>query len=293
MLLSMTGFGRSELKRDGISVSVEIKSLNSRFLEVIPKIPKILQSREFEIRELVRQRILRGKVTISIDVVIEPMYQMPVKVNFDVLTNLLKVLREVKKKAKIKGDIKLEHLLMFREVFETNQVNEISDEQWEVVRTAIDEAIDKLISSRQREGTEILKDVESRINLISNNLEKILTLSEQSLKAKQSLLKQKIEEVFKDVEFDKNRLESELVWLANKLDVTEECVRLKSHIKFFLDTLKSDDIAVGRRLNFLLQEMLREATTIGAKTEDAEITYLVIAIKEEIEKIREQLQNVE
>lgn len=293
MLLSMTGFGRSELKRDGISVSVEIKSLNSRFLEVIPKIPKILQSREFEIRELVRQRILRGKVTISIDVAIEPMYQMPVKVNFDVLTNLLKVLREVKKKAKIKGDIKLEHLLMFREVFETNQVNEISDEQWEVVRTAIDEAIDKLISSRQREGTEILKDVESRINLISNNLEKILTLSEQSLKAKQSLLKQKIEEVFKDVEFDKNRLESELVWLANKLDVTEECVRLKSHIKFFLDTLKSDDIAVGRRLNFLLQEMLREATTIGAKTEDAEITYLVIAIKEEIEKIREQLQNVE
>ncbi|MCX7761811.1 MAG: YicC/YloC family endoribonuclease [Candidatus Kryptonium sp.] len=293
MLLSMTGFGRSELKRDGISVSVEIKSLNSRFLEVIPKIPKILQSREFEIRELVRQRILRGKVTISIDVAIEPMYQMPVKVNFDVLTNLLKVLREVKKKAKIKGDIKLEHLLMFREVFETNQVNEISDEQWEVVRTAIDEAIDKLISSRQREGIEILKDVESRINLISNNLEKILTLSEQSLKAKQSLLKQKIEEVFKDVEFDKNRLESELVWLANKLDVTEECVRLKSHIKFFLDTLKSDDIAVGRRLNFLLQEMLREATTIGAKTEDAEITYLVIAIKEEIEKIREQLQNVE
>ncbi|MCS7229981.1 MAG: YicC family protein [Candidatus Kryptonium sp.] len=289
----MTGFGRSELKRDGISVSVEIKSLNSRFLEVIPKIPKILQSREFEIRELVRQRILRGKVTISIDVAIEPMYQMPVKVNFDVLTNLLKVLREVKKKAKIKGDIKLEHLLMFREVFETNQVNEISDEQWEVVRTAIDEAIDKLISSRQREGIEILKDVESRINLISNNLEKILTLSEQSLKAKQSLLKQKIEEVFKDVEFDKNRLESELVWLANKLDVTEECVRLKSHIKFFLDTLKSDDIAVGRRLNFLLQEMLREATTIGAKTEDAEITYLVIAIKEEIEKIREQLQNVE
>ncbi|MEN3038857.1 MAG: YicC/YloC family endoribonuclease [Candidatus Kryptonium sp.] len=293
MLFSMTGFGRSELKRDGISVSVEIKSLNSRFLEVIPKIPRVLQSREFEIRELIRQKISRGKITISIDVEIDQMYQMPVKVNFDVLSNLLKVLREVKKKAKIKGDIKLEHLLMFREVFEPNQVNEVSDEQWEVVKTAIDEAIDKLIYSRRKEGIEILKDIENRVNLISANLEKILTLSEQSLKAKQNLLRQKIEEVFKDVEFDKNRLESELVWLANKLDVTEECVRLKSHIKFFLDTLKGEDVAVGRRLNFLLQEMLREATTIGAKTEDPEITYLVIAIKEEIEKIREQLQNVE
>jgi len=171
--------------------------------------------------------------------------------------------------------------------------NDISDEHWEIVKSAIDEALDKLVEARKKEGLELSKDIENRINLISDHLEKILTLSEQSLKNKQSTLKQKIEIIFEDVEFDKNRLEMELVLLADKLDVTEECVRLKSHLKFFLETLKSDEVAVGRRLNFLLQEMLREATTIGAKTEDAEITYLVIAVKEEIEKIREQLQNIE
>ncbi|WP_176696235.1 YicC/YloC family endoribonuclease [Candidatus Kryptonium thompsonii] len=289
----MTGFGKAEIKQDGVSVSVEVKSLNSRFLEVIPKIPRILQSREFEIRELIRRKIARGKITILIDLEIDPAYLRTFEVNFDIVNHFVKLLREIKKKAKVKGEIKLEHLLMFREIFESGLTNDISDEHWEIVKSAIDEALDKLVEARKKEGLELSKDIENRINLISDHLEKILTLSEQSLKNKQSTLKQKIEKIFEDVEFDKNRLEMELVLLADKLDVTEECVRLKSHLKFFLETLKSDEVAVGRRLNFLLQEMLREATTIGAKTEDAEITYLVIAVKEEIEKIREQLQNIE
>jgi len=293
MLSSMTGFGKAEIKQDGVSVSVEVKSLNSRFLEVIPKIPRILQSREFEIRELIRRKIARGKITILIDLEIDPAYLRTFEVNFDIVNHFVKLLREIKKKAKVKGEIKLEHLLMFREIFESGLTNDISDEHWEIVKSAIDEALDKLVEARKKEGLELSKDIENRINLISDHLEKILTLSEQSSKNKQSTLKQKIEKIFEDVEFDKNRLEMELVLLADKLDVTEECVRLKSHLKFFLETLKSDEVAVGRRLNFLLQEMLREATTIGAKTEDAEITYLVIAVKEEIEKIREQLQNIE
>ncbi|CUU09509.1 TIGR00255 family protein [Candidatus Kryptobacter tengchongensis] len=293
MLSSMTGFGKAEVKQNGIFVSVEMKSLNSRFLEVITKLPKILQPKEFEIRELIRQKVSRGKITVSIDIEIDPIYLMPFKINFDFVSHVVKLLKEIKKKTKVKGEIKLEHLLMFREIFESNSMDNISDEHWEVVKKAIDEALDKLVLARRKEGIEISRDIENRINLISDNLEKILTLSEGSLKSKQSILKQRIEEVFKDVEFDKSRLEAELVWLANKIDVTEECVRLKSHIKFFIETLKGDDVAVGRRLNFLLQEMLREATTIGAKIEDAQITYLVVAIKEEIEKIREQLQNVE
>lgn len=293
MLSSMTGFGKAEVKQNGIFVSVEMKSLNSRFLEVITKLPKILQPKEFEIRELIRQKVSRGKITVSIDIEIDPIYLMPFKINFDFVSHVVKLLKEIKRKTKVKGEIKLEHLLMFREIFESNSMDNISDEHWEVVKKAIDEALDKLVLARRKEGIEISRDIENRINLISDNLEKILTLSEGSLKSKQSILKQRIEEVFKDVEFDKSRLEAELVWLANKIDVTEECVRLKSHIKFFIETLKGDDVAVGRRLNFLLQEMLRETTTIGAKIEDAQITYLVVAIKEEIEKIREQLQNVE
>ncbi len=293
MLSSMTGFGKAEIKQDGISVYVEVKSLNSRFLEVIPRIPRILQSKEFEIREIIREKITRGKITISINLEIDPTYLSPIEINFNLASYFVKLLRELKKKTKVKGEIKLEHLLMFRDKFEANSFDNISEGHWEIVRNAIEKAVDELVEARKKEGLELSKDIENRINLILMHVDRILTLSERGLKNKQGILKQKIEKFFRDVEFDKSRLEMELVLLADKLDVTEECVRLKSHAKFFIETLKSDEVAVGRRLNFLLQEMLREATTIGAKAEDAEITYLVIAIKEEIEKIREQLQNVE
>jgi uncharacterized protein (TIGR00255 family) len=288
----MTGYGKSEVRKDGIFVSVEIKSVNSRFLDISLRLPKILQSKEFEIRELIRQKISRGKVTASVELEIDSSIQPPIKVNFDIANALVKELKQLKKKTKVKGKIKLEHLLGIPQIFEAER-DDVSEEGWELVKMAIDEAIGKLIESRRKEGIELAKDISKRIELISEKVDKILSLSNKSLSERQSKLREKVEKVFKDIEFDKNRLEAELVILADKLDVTEECIRLKSHIKFFLETLNSDDVAVGRRLNFLLQEMLREATTIGAKVEDAQITYLVVSIKEEIEKVREQLQNVE
>ncbi len=292
MLSSMTGYGKSDVRKDGIFVSVEIKSVNSKFLDISLRLPKILQSKEFEIKELIRQKISRGRVTASVELEIDPSIQPPIKVNLNVANALVKELKQLKKKTKVKGEIKLEHLLGIPQIFETDK-DDVSEEEWEVVKIAIDEALEKFIESRRKEGFELTKDISKRIELISEKVEKILTLSNKSLSERQSKLREKVEKVFKDVEFDKNRLEAELVILADKLDVTEECVRLKSHIKFFLETLNSNEVAVGRRLNFLLQEMLREATTIGAKVEDAQITYLVVSVKEEIEKIREQLQNVE
>ncbi len=293
MISSMTGFGKSEIKKDGISVSVEIKSVNSRFLEINLKLPKILQSKEFEIREIIRRRISRGKIFAVIEYEVDPSIQPPVRINFDVANYLVKSLKELKRKTKVKGEIKLEHLLEFSQIFELELEKDISENEWEIVKTAVENAIDKLIEARNKEGFELAKDIEKRINAISKDVDKIIALSNEKLRERQEKLKAKVEEIFKDVEFDKNRLEAELVFLANKLDITEECVRLKSHTKFFLEALKSSENAVGRRLNFLLQEMLREATTINAKSEDTEIVYLVVGIKEEIEKIREQLQNVE
>jgi len=167
MLSSMTGFGKAEVKQNGIFVSVEMKSLNSRFLEVITKLPKILQPKEFEIRELIRQKVSRGKITVSIDIEIDPIYLMPFKINFDFVSHVVKLLKEIKKKTKVKGEIKLEHLLMFREIFESNSMDNISDEHWEVVKKAIDEALDKLVLARRKEGIEISRDIENRINLIS------------------------------------------------------------------------------------------------------------------------------
>jgi uncharacterized protein (TIGR00255 family) len=292
MISSMTGFGRAQISRDGIDVSVEIKSLNSRFLEINLKLPAIVQPKEFEIKELIRRRISRGKITVSIDFKVNPFVQSPIKVNFDFVGAYVKALRELKRKFKVKGEIKLEHLLSLPNIFDVNSFD-ISEEQWEILKEGIEKALENLIESRYKEGEQLAEDIEKRVKMISEKVDLIQKLSEENLRERQKKLIEKVHEIFSDVEFDRNRLEAELLILADKLDVTEECIRLKSHVNVFLEVMKSDDVAVGKRLNFILQEMLREATTIGAKTDDVEVTYLVVGIKEEIEKIREQLQNVE
>ncbi len=292
MISSMTGFGKAQIKRDGVDVSVEIKSLNSRFLEINLRFPAIVQSKEFEIKELIRKRISRGKVTVNIDFKVDSFVQPPIKFNFDLVSAYIKVLRELKRKFKLKGEIKLEHLLAYPKIFDVNSFD-ISDEQWGILKEAIEEALKNLIESRRKEGEILAEDIAERIKKISEKVELIQKLAEESLRERQNKLREKVHGIFSDVEFDRNRLEAELLILADKLDVTEECIRLKSHLNIFLEVMRSDDVAVGRRLNFILQEMFREATTIGAKTDNVEITYLVVGIKEEVEKIREQLQNVE
>ncbi len=292
MISSMTGFGKAQIKRDGVDVSVEIKSLNSRFLEINLRFPAIVQSKEFEIKELIRKRISRGKVTVNIDFKVDSFVQPPIKFNFDLVSAYIKVLRELKRKFKLKGEIKLEHLLAYPKIFDVNSFD-ISDEQWGILKEAIEGALKNLIESRRKEGEILAEDIAERIKKISEKVELIQKLAEESLRERQNKLREKVHGIFSDVEFDRNRLEAELLILADKLDVTEECIRLKSHLNIFLEVMRSDDVAVGRRLNFILQEMFREATTIGAKTDNVEITYLVVGIKEEVEKIREQLQNVE
>lgn len=292
MISSMTGFGKAQISRDGIDVSVEIKSLNSRFLEINLKLPAIVQPKEFEIKELIRRRISRGKITVTIDFKVNPSVQSPIKVNFDFVGAYVKALRELKRKFKVKGEIKLEHLLSLPNIFDVNSFD-ISEEQWEILKEGIEKALENLIESRCKEGEQLAEDIEKRVKMISEKVDLIQKLSEENLRERQKKLREKVHEIFSGVEFDRNRLEAELLILADKLDVTEECIRLKSHVNVFLEVMKSDDVAVGKRLNFILQEMLREATTIGAKTDDVEVTYLVVGIKEEIEKIREQLQNVE
>jgi uncharacterized protein (TIGR00255 family) len=256
------------------------------------KLPAIVQPKEFEIKELIRRRISRGKITVTIDFKVNPSVQSPIKVNFDFVGAYVKALRELKRKFKVKGEIKLEHLLSLPNIFDVNSFD-ISEEQWEILKEGIEKALENLIESRCKEGEQLAEDIEKRVKMISEKVDLIQKLSEENLRERQKKLREKVHEIFSDVEFDRNRLEAELLILADKLDVTEECIRLKSHVNVFLEVMKSDDVAVGKRLNFILQEMLREATTIGAKTDDVEVTYLVVGIKEEIEKIREQLQNVE
>jgi uncharacterized protein (TIGR00255 family) len=293
MLSSMTGFGKAKISESGITVSVEIKSLNNRFLEIYLKMPKHLQAKEYEIRELIRQKINRGKINVNISIEREFPEDIPLKINIGAVKSYLNFLKELKRAARIKDQIKLEHLLKFSEIIEIEEQPEVSEAEWMVIMKTIETALQELQRMRIAEGMELKKDFEKRIKLIDEKIDRIYELSIARINERKERLRGRIKHLIESSDVDNSRIELELVLLADKLDITEECTRFKSHVKFFLNSINSSEPAVGRKLNFLLQEMHREANTMSAKSEDAEISHLVVEIKEEIEKMREQIQNIE
>jgi uncharacterized protein (TIGR00255 family) len=175
---------------------------------------------------------------------------------------------------------------------EPGEVESADEQEWTVAEKALSKALDELKLMRQKEGTELRKDLELRLQSLEGKIDSIETLSRERIPEQRTRLKERIQQLLTSGTVDENRLELEIALLADKLDVTEECVRFRSHNKFFLEALTSEESA-GRKLNFLVQEMNREANTIGSKAADATIAQLIVEVKEELEKIREQLQNVE
>ncbi len=204
-----------------------------------------------------------------------------------------KLLSQLRKSLKLKEKVSLEHILKFSEVFEGGIDEEGASAEWTVFQEALQGAVKEFQTMRANEGNEISKDMIARVENIQQRLEKIETTSRERIPEERIRLHERIAQLLGDKSVvDAQRLELEIVLLADKLDVTEECVRFRSHNKFFLDALRNDE-AAGRKLNFLIQEMNREANTIGSKSNDTEIAHHVVAIKEDLEKIREQLQNIE
>ncbi len=289
----MTGYGRAEVTQRGITAIVEIRSVNSRYLEVTTRLPRSLSQREREVKELVRTAMSRGGLTITVTVEEKGETSVPMVVNKSAARSFVKLLNELRKSAKIKEQVKLEHLLKFSEVFEVNKEEESDEEVWKVVEEAIRRAMEDLNSMRVKEGAELAKDLERRVRWLDEVVGTIERLSKERMPLERDRLNERIGLLLQDKSIiDQNRLELEVALLADKLDVTEECVRFRSHNKFFLEAM-ADKEPAGRKLNFLVQEINREANTIGSKTSDAEIAHLVVKIKEELEKIREQLQNIE
>jgi uncharacterized protein (TIGR00255 family) len=205
----------------------------------------------------------------------------------------IKLLNDLRKAAKIKEKVRLEHLLKFSEVFEVPKDEQSDEREWLVVEEALRAALDAFNTMRRNEGGELGKDLQRRIQWLSGTVDKIERLSRERIPEERKRLHDRIAQLVEDKSIvDQNRLELEIALLADKLDVTEECVRFRSHTKFFLETIANSDSA-GRKLNFLVQEINREANTIGSKTNDSEIAHMVVQMKEELEKIREQLQNIE
>ena len=293
MIQSMTGYGRGECSKEGVSALVELRSVNSRFFELGSRLPRSLSLRENEIKEIVRAKVVRGKISLTATLQSDTNGKLPLKVNVAAAKSYYRLLSQLRKSLKLKEKVSLEHILKFSEVFEGGVDEEGASAEWTAFQEALQIAVKEFQTMRGNEGNEISKDMIARVENIQQRLEKIETISKERIPEERSRLQERIAQLLGDKNMvDSQRLELEIALLADKLDVTEECVRFRSHNKFFLDAMRNDEGA-GRKLNFLIQEMNREANTIGSKSNDTEIAHHVVAIKEDLEKIREQLQNIE
>ncbi|HEX7572668.1 MAG TPA: YicC/YloC family endoribonuclease [Bacteroidota bacterium] len=292
MIASMTGFGRGEAHKGGITISVELRTVNSRFLEVATRLPRSLSLRENDVKELIRRRISRGKVNVIANVEKEGNGSAGLELNSSAARAYYKLLVQLRKTLKLKETVKLEHMLQFSEIFEQKEIGGTDEKEWVVLQESLETALGALAEMRRAEGGELERDFRVRIALLDERLAQIERLSVEQVPAERVRLRERVAQLIEKTPVDEGRLELELALLADRLDVTEECVRFRSHNKFFLEALALPEPA-GRKLNFLIQEMNREANTIGSKSSATEIAHLVVSMKEELEKIREQLQNIE
>lgn len=285
----MTGFGKGSADKNKISADVELKSVNSRFLEIFIKLPPQLSDRDYELREILKSKIKRGKISAIIQ--FNRNGNSIAIINDKKLKDYTAFLQKVRKLAKINEKIKLEHLLNNRDIFLSSD-STVSEADFSVVKKALKNAIDELLKMKKNEGAELKKDLSRRIKTIEIKVASIKNEFKKSVNIYFNKLKVRVKLLTKDTNFDDQRLKLELAMIADKADITEECVRLKSHIKFFIESMNKQP-EPGRKLNFLCQELNRETNTISSKSISTSITHKAVLIKEEIEKIREQIQNIE
>jgi len=292
MLRSMTGFGRAEKKDGQYEFSVEIRSLNNRYLDISLKIPKSLNAYEYEIKELIKKSIARGKISATINFKNLSVTNGNMRLNTETIQFYLNLLQQIKKLTGLDDKLTLDHLLQFRELFEPEEEASEDAEIVSRLMEVFEKALAELDTMRRKEAENLARDIEDRINMLENILNTIRGTARDSARQELEKLYGRLKEQIDSKEIDKNRLELELALIADKVDVTEECIRLASHIDLFKDVLHTKS-EVGKQLTFILQEMHRETNTIGSKTSEVKIAHDIISMKEEIEKLREQVQNLE
>lgn len=291
----MTGFGRGHARGDAGAATVELRSTNKRHLNVYVHLPDSMGEAEAEVRSRVEEAFERGQIDVDIDVEAAASDDdAPVALDADAAMRYKERLERLSAAAQIKQPVRLDHLLHFDDVFAAEEEREAAQIQraWPVVLEALDAAIDALRDMRADEGAALHDDLEGRIDAIGNHLDAIEARAPDRVKERQRRLRDRLGELIEDDRIDPDRLETEIALLADKLDVTEECVRLRSHLTMFREALASDGPS-GRKLKFVTQEIHREANTIGAKANDETISRHAVQMKEEIEKIKEQIRNVE
>lgn len=293
MISSMTGYGRGDAAQKGITATAELRSVNSRFLELTIRLPKNLSHRENDVKEIIQTKIDRGKINLSVNIETHVDQRAPMMINEDVARMSYKILNDLRKSVNIKENITIDHLLKFSEIIRPEDKENTDDVEWVLCEKAVKKALNNLFKMRNDEGTELQKDLTRRIKSIDKKIDIIEKLSKQRIPLERTRLRERVEKLVEEKDrIDDKRLELEIILLSEKLDITEECVRLRSHKKYFLESMNGQEPS-GRKLNFLVQEIHREVNTIGSKANDAIISRHIIEIKEELEKIREQIQNIE
>ena len=292
MLISMTGFGNGSASSERMSVNAEIRSVNNRYYEFSSRLPRHLQGRELELKEIVKVKLSRGKINLSVTVDKTTGEDIPLKVNIEAARSYHRLLSELQQATGIPGEITLDTFLKFSDVFMAEDSESLTDEEWNLVLDAVRQAVDALYGMRLQEGEELSVDLRNRLTTMADAILRIETLSAGKVEDERTRLKERVNNILSSDKIDPDRLELEITLLADKMDITEELVRFRSHVKFFLEALDGST-SEGRKLSFLLQEMNREANTISSKSYDAEIAHLVVGIKEELERVREQIQNIE
>lgn len=292
MLKSMTGYGHAQKTVHGKDITVEIRSVNHKFLDFTAKVPRSYAFVEDKIRTFVKDRISRGKVDVFVSIARSDDTAADVVLNESLAAGYVAALRRLGEKFGLVDDISISSVARYTDIFTVKKPEENEDELWNDVSEVLNEALDGFVRMRETEGAKLYDDVMSRMNVILATVGRIEERSPETLANYSARLREKIEELKGDTSIDEQRLLTEIAIFADKIAVDEETVRLRSHFAQMKDMLDSGE-AVGRRLDFIVQEMNREANTIGSKCQDAEIAHMVVEIKAEIEKIREQIQNIE
>ena len=288
---SMTGYGQARYEDEHFSVSVEVKTLNSKFLDVAVRIPKSYSDKEIPLRNFISEKLERGKVSLMLEYSNKQEAVAKVRINEALFKEYFKNLKELSDGVESKSEDLFKMAIQFPEVIVSIEDDSNREKEWEIIFSVIKSAIDNCNDFREKEGAVLTENLKTYIQTIENNLEEIKELDPARMERVKSRLNENLKEFAKREELDVNRLEQELIYYIEKLDISEEKVRLASHLNYLQEILNNNS-SMGKKMNFISQEIGREINTIGSKSNDAAMQKLVVNMKEELEKIKEQVLNI-
>ena len=292
MIRSMTGFGRAQETVEGITATVEIKSVNHRYFDFSCRVPRNYGFLEEKLKSFVQSRVTRGKIECYVQIEAQEAEECIVKVNHSLAKGYIDALNEIGEQYSLENDVTVSSVARNHDIFSVHKSEADEELIWKAVSTVASSAIASFVNMREKEGEKLKADILSRCDTILENVSFIEKRSPETVIEYNNKLLERMRNVLSDVQVDEQRLLTEAAIYADKIAVAEETVRLRSHIDQMHEFMKSE-VAIGRKMDFLVQEFNREANTIGSKAQDVEIARKVIDIKAEVEKIREQVQNIE